>query len=72
MTLNQCTLSGNSAPSYGYGGGIFNYGTLTLNQCTLSGNSVTYEHGDNGGLGGGIYNNLGGTADPESMHPVGK
>jgi hypothetical protein len=52
LTLNNCTLSGNSA---GVGGGIFNNaatygypGTLTLNNCTLSGNSA--------GIGGGIYN----------------
>src|ERR1039457_6526911 len=52
LTMNQCTLSGNSAPR-GYGGGIFNDGgTATLNQCTLSGNSASY--------GGGIFN-IGGT-----------
>ena len=45
MTVNQCTLSGNSASD---GGGIYNNGTLTVNQCTLSGNS--------GGFGGGILN----------------
>src|ERR1039458_6687865 len=48
MTLNQCTLSGNSATYEG--GGIYNHGTLTLNQCTLSGNYVTYVEG-----GGGIF-----------------
>jgi hypothetical protein len=55
LTLNQCTLSGNSLiSSVHFGGGIFNGGTLTLNQCTLSGNS-------SGDAGGGIANN-GGTA----------
>jgi PKD repeat protein len=48
LTLNQCTLSENSAP-FGGGGGIWNVGTATLNQCTLSGNSGPYG-------GGGIYN----------------
>jgi PKD repeat protein len=51
LTLNQCTLSGNSA-HYGGGGGIYNAGgTLALNQCTLSGNSAPD--------GGGIYNAVG-------------
>jgi hypothetical protein len=54
LTLTNCTLSGNSAPSgSGYGGGgIYNNGNglLTLNQCTLSGNSAP------GGSGGGILN----------------
>jgi hypothetical protein len=52
LTVNQCTLSGNSGhnPAGGSpaGGGIYNAGTLTVNQCTLSGNSAS--------LGGGIYN----------------
>ena len=52
LTLNHCTLSGNSAP--GEGGGIYNDGLLTLNQCTLSGNSTI------GGFGGGILNDVGG------------
>lgn len=38
LTLNQCTLSGNSA---GNGGAIYNNSTLTLNQCTLSANSAS-------------------------------
>jgi predicted outer membrane repeat protein len=50
LTLNQCTLSGNSA--YNDGGGIYNDYTMTLNQCTLSGNSASGFHG----TGGGIYN----------------
>ena len=52
LTLTNCILSGNSAPSGdgydGLGGGIYNAGTLTLNQCTLSGNENS--------IGGGIYN----------------
>lgn len=52
MTLEQCTLSGNSAV-FG-GGGIINEGTATLDQSTLSGNLVTVDSG--GGLGAGIYN----------------
>ncbi len=52
LTLNQCTVSGNSA-HYGGGGGIDNdQGTVTLNRCTLSGNSAPD--------GGGIYS-AGGT-----------
>src|ERR1035441_1678222 len=44
LTLNQCTLAGNSA---GYGGGIANaYGTLVVNESTLTGNSGT----DGGGI----------------------
>ena len=46
LTLNRCTLAGNSA---GYGGGIYNEGALTVNQCTLAGNSASY-------FGGGIEN----------------
>jgi predicted outer membrane repeat protein len=48
LTLNGCTLCGNSAVVVrGYGGAIFSGGTLTVNSCTLSGNSATY--------GGAIY-----------------
>lgn len=54
LTLNRCTVSGNSATTP-YGGGIFNSGDLTLNQCTVANNSTV------GGQGGGIYN-WGGTA----------
>ena len=50
LTLNRCTLAGNSA---GYGGGaIYNEGALTLNQCTLAGNSTP-------GSGGAIYVSFG-------------
>jgi hypothetical protein len=58
LTLNGCTVSGNTAignlsyaPSRG--GGVENYGTLTLNNSTVSGNSAVQ------GTGGGISNSLG-------------
>ncbi len=60
LTLNHCTLSGNSIAAYpgGNGGAICNNnGSLILNQCTLSGNTNFYPYG---GSGGGIYS-LGGT-----------
>jgi predicted outer membrane repeat protein len=51
LTLAGCTLSGNSAASYG--GAIYNeYGTLTLSSSTLSGNSATT-------AGGAIENDSG-------------
>jgi CSLREA domain-containing protein len=49
LTLENCTLSENSATDGG--GGIYNAGgTLTLTSCTLSKNSAIY------GGGGGIFN----------------
>jgi hypothetical protein len=55
LTLNHCTISGNSA-NQGSGGGIYNDGyagsaTLTIANCTISGNSAW--------PGGGIYNDQG-------------
>ena len=50
MTINNCTVSGNSA---GLGGGIFNGGTLTIANSTVSGNSAS--------TGGGTYNDGAGT-----------
>jgi CSLREA domain-containing protein len=47
LTLNNSTVSGNTATDYG--GGIMNSKTLTLNNSTISGNST-------GGEGGGIEN----------------
>lgn len=56
VTLNNSTVSGNSAtledPSsedLGFGGGIYNANMLTLNNTTVSGNST-------GQAGGGIFN----------------
>ena len=55
LTLNNCTVAGNSANySWDGGGGIDNYDTVTLNQCTLSGNSANYSD-----LGGGGIDNFG-------------
>jgi hypothetical protein len=49
LTLSDCTVSGNSATSFGgVGGGIDNLYSLTASDCTLSGNSATG--------GGGIAN----------------
>jgi len=56
VTLNDCTLAGNSTVigEFGSGGGIYNYGSQTnapnimLNNCTLDGNFASN--------GGGIYN----------------
>lgn len=52
LTINQCTLSGNTAFHTefggGAGGGIANEGTLTISNGTVSGNSANN--------GGGIYN----------------
>jgi hypothetical protein len=49
LTLNRCTLVGNSTP--GSGGGLLGEatGSVTVNQCALTGNSA-------GSLGGAIYN----------------
>jgi hypothetical protein len=53
LTVNNSTLSGNSAT--GNGGGIHNSaGMLTVNNSTLSSNSAT-SNGEGGGYGGGIY-----------------
>jgi hypothetical protein len=42
LTVNDSTLSGNTAGYYyGSGGGIYNSGTLTVSDSTLSGNSST-------------------------------
>ncbi|MBN2809924.1 MAG: right-handed parallel beta-helix repeat-containing protein [Deltaproteobacteria bacterium] len=49
LSMQNCTISGNSAANYG--GGIFNnYGHLSMQNCTISGNSAI-SHG-----GGGISN----------------
>jgi hypothetical protein len=55
LTVNRCTLTGNSA---GTGGGILNYtGNLVVNESTLTGNS---------GTGGGLYNIEGGVTINQS------
>ncbi|MFL5796426.1 MAG: choice-of-anchor Q domain-containing protein [Actinomycetota bacterium] len=62
LTLNDSTVSANSAGDYGEprgcGGGIRNGGTLTLNDSTVSGNHASGTSGDGGavGQGGGICN----------------
>ena len=62
LTLDNCTLSGNSAVSVGgdaEGGGIFNndQATLTLNNCTISGNSASASNIPAAfASGGGIFN----------------
>ena len=54
LTVNSCTVSGNSSQ---YGGGIYNAaGALTVNSSTVSGNSAT---GFSQNAGGGIYNDGG-------------
>jgi hypothetical protein len=56
LTLNNSTLSGNTATE-GSGGGIFNLaGTTSINNSTLSGNTATE------GSGGGIFNLAGTTS----------
>jgi len=50
LTLNRCTVTGNSSSLYG--GGIYNVGGLTLSNCTISGNSAAMD-------GGGIYDEVG-------------
>jgi hypothetical protein len=50
LTVNQCTVYANYAPSLlggGLGGGIYNLGNLTVNQCTVTGNAAY----NGGGLG---------------------
>ena len=68
MTIMRCTISNNSAighaalenSSGGYGGGIWNVGSLIIGNSTINGNFVSAEgsielHGASGG-GGGIFN----------------
>jgi hypothetical protein len=54
LTIYTSTISGNRADA---GGGIFTTGTLTIYTSTISGNSS----GNNAGIGGGIFQDGGGT-----------
>ena len=57
LTLNNSTVSGNSASSVGaVGGGIRNAGTLIINNSTIDGNSANNQ-------GGGLSNGGGATID---------
>jgi hypothetical protein len=61
LTVNNSTLSGNTASGdsvyYGtFGGGIENSGTLTVSNSTLSGNTASGNWGYIGTFGGGIEN----------------
>ena len=56
LTIDSSTVSGNSATVV-FGGGIINNGALTLRASTVSGNTALA----NGGYGGGITNDPGGT-----------
>ena len=47
LTVDKCTITGNSASSYGAGGGIYCSSTLTVTSSKITGNSASY--------GGGIY-----------------
>src|SRR5712692_8996698 len=51
-TIQDMTIRNGSSITYGYGGGIYNLGTLTLSNSTLTGNAA-----DAGG--GGIFNYTG-------------
>ena len=56
VTIKNLTLTNGTATSdisgYGYGGAIYNYGTITLSDCTFTNNTVTSSYG----YGGAIYN----------------
>ena len=52
LTMNDCVVSGNTATSssYGYGGGIYAYGSTTLTNCTISGNRAVGPGAEGGGI----------------------
>jgi hypothetical protein len=58
LTVNNCTLSGNSAGSGsgGDGGGIFNGHALTVSSSTFTGNTAA--SGSGGGIFSGLYNTV--------------
>lgn len=58
MTLERCTLTGNTAD---YGGAIYNGGDLTLRQCTVANNSAGY-------AAGGIYSSGVSTGTTKLVH----
>lgn len=51
VTISGLTIANGSATGFGYGGGIFNQGTLTITNTTISGNVARVGYGE----GGGIY-----------------
>ena len=63
--LNSLTITNGSDnnDSLSGGGGIYNQGNLTLTNCTVTGNTANnqFSSGFNGGGGGGIFNDVGGT-----------
>jgi hypothetical protein len=54
LVMSDCIVTGNyvSAQFGGYGGGIYNVGTLFLNECTIDDNN-----GAGNGIGVGVYSN---------------
>ena len=63
-TISGLTISGGNAGAPAPdGGGLENLGTVTVSACTFTSNSVPLHYGTAfGGLGGGLYNNVGATA----------
>ena len=66
ITNGRTADGANNGSSGDYGGGIRNSGTLTLTNCTISSNRTggggsSSNFGGEGGVGGGIYNEVGAT-----------
>jgi len=53
LTMRGSTVSNNVGI---LGGGLYNEGQLTINDSTIANNAANRGVGDNGGLGGGLYN----------------
>ena len=53
LTMRGATVSSNVGT---LGGGIYNEGQLKINDSTIASNTANKGVGDNGGLGGGLYN----------------